>query len=452
MDARAVAARILLRVVERGESLSTALPTGRYEKVEDKALIQELCFGTLRWHGRLSAILSRLLHKPLKKGDQEVEYLLKLGLYQLLYMRIPSHAVVHSTVQAAQSLGKTWAKGLINAVLRQFLRREERLLAKVDLDPEAEFSHPGWLLKRLQTAYPERWQQICQAANQRPPMTLRVNSYLNDVESYIEKLASKGMEAQRHAVVEGALSMRHAVSVERLPGFEQGLVTVQDAAAQLAVPLLACQPGMRVLDACAAPGGKTTHLLELLGGNVDLLAIDRDEKRLSRLRHNLQRSGWDAEIRHGDVVHPQTWWDGRPFDRILLDAPCSATGVIRRHPDIKLLRRSQDVSALQGRQYHMLQTLWPMLAEGGSLLYVTCSVLPEENALLVKQFVQDNKNATLMPPDISWTEEHEWGWQILPGERDMDGFYYALLRKEKLETTSVSFIDDDMGIELPQWH
>lgn len=429
MDARVVAVKVLVRVVEQGESLSTALPAERHKAGVDASLVQELCYGTLRWHIRLSAILQRLLRKPIGRSNRDVDCLLRLGLYQLLYTRIPPHAAVHHTVQAAQLLNRAWAKGLVNGVLRNFIRQKVSLLAKLDDDSVTRFSHPGWLLERLRSTYPDYWQGICQAANQHPPMTLRVSRRLTDLGDYIESLNAAGIEANRHVAVGNAVVLHQAVPVDRLPGFAEGVVTVQDAAAQLAAPLLDCRPGMRILDACAAPGGKTAHILESVDGNVEMLALDMDSQRLTRLRQTLDRLGWEAKIRQGDVLRPQQWWDGRVFDRILLDAPCSATGVIRRHPDIKLLRKPEDIISLRSKQYRMLQSLWSLLAIGGSLLYVTCSILPEENAQQIGKFVQDNENAELVPLSQSGDADGGRGWQILPGEKNMDGFYYALLHK-----------------------
>ncbi|MCP4409576.1 MAG: 16S rRNA (cytosine(967)-C(5))-methyltransferase RsmB [Gammaproteobacteria bacterium] len=427
MDARAVAVKVLVRVVGQGESLSTALPAERHKAGVDASLVQELCYGTLRWYIRLSAILQGLLRKPLGRSNQDVDCLLMLGLYQLLYTRIPPHAAVHRTVQVVKLLNKVWAKGLVNGVLRNVLRQKVSLLAKLDDDPITRFSHPSWLLERLRSAHPGHWQEICEAANQRPPMTLRISRRLSDVGDYIERLNATGTGADRHAVVEGAVVLRRAVPVERLPGFAEGAATVQDAAAQLAAPLLDCRPGMRILDACAAPGGKTAHMLELVDGDAEMLALDMDSQRLTRLRQTLDRLGWEAKIRQGDVLRPQLWWDGGVFDRILLDAPCSATGVIRRHPDIKLLRKSKDIISLRSKQYRMLQSLWPLLATGGRLLYVTCSILPEENAQQMEKFVRNNEGAQLIPLGQSGGANE--GWQIFPGEKNMDGFYFSLLHK-----------------------
>lgn len=429
-DARVVAARVLYHVIGRGESLSAALPAQLGDKAVDSALVQELCFGTLRWYGRLNRILEQLLRNPLKPRDRDLECLLCLGLYQLIYMRVPAHAAVYSTVEATLGLGKAWARGLANGVLRNFIRNKEDLLQRADRDSLARTSHPRWLLQRLQSVYPKRWEQICEAANRHPPMTLRINRRLGNVSDYIDELRSVGLDAHPHPVVDSAISLHQAVPVQRLPGFSRGLITVQDAAAQLAAYLLGCRPGMRILDACAAPGGKTAHINESVGGDAEVVSVEKDRKRYMRLQQTLDRLGGQVRMIHGDVTRPHSWWDGKVFDRILLDAPCSATGVIRRHPDIKLLRRASDIKTLQNIQRRMLQALWPLLAQGGTLLYVTCSILPEENHLLIQRFLRENDEAVLVSPALDWAPSGEWGWQILPGEWDMDGFYYAQIRKK----------------------
>ncbi len=429
-DARTIAAGVLFRVVGRGESLSTALPAQSSDKGVDAALVQELCFGTLRWYGRLNKIQEHLLRSPLKRRDMDLECLLNLGLYQLIYTRVPAHAAVHSTVRVASEMGKAWARGLVNGVLRNFIRHREGLLQRADRDAVARLSHPLWLLQRLQSAYPQRWERICEAANRHPPMTLRINQRSTDVKHYISELHSAGLEAHPHVVVDGAITLRQAVKIDRLPGFSQGLISVQDAAAQLAAPLLDCRPGMRILDACAAPGGKTAHVLDSLGGQAEVIALEKDVKRHRQLQQTLDRLGWQARIVQGDASQPTPWWDGEAFDRILLDAPCSATGVIRRHPDIKLLRRASDIRLMQQTQSKMLQALWPLLKQGGILLYVTCSILPEENSELIRRFLQENEEAVPIAPLFDWAAADEWGWQILPGEWDMDGFYYAKLQKQ----------------------
>ena len=431
MNARITAARVLLRVIGHGESLTTALPVEiqRSGHEQHQALVKELCFGTLRWYDRLSGVLRQLLRKPLKPRDLDIECLLTLGLYQLIYMHKPPYAIVHDTVQAGAGLGKVWAKALINATLRSFLRQRDALLERADRDPVAKYSHPQWLLSRLQSAYPHAWREVCVAANRRAPMTLRLNLRRVDRDTYLEQLRMVGLRGEPHPAVTSAVTLLDAMDVHEVPGFDEGKVTVQDAAAQLAAPLLNCERGMRVLDACAAPGGKTGHILEYVGGDAKLVALDIDPARHQRLRQTLHRLGLCATLCLGDAMNPERWWDGVVFDRILLDAPCSATGVIRRHPDIKRLRKPKDITALQIRQRKMICALWPLLAKGGMLLYVTCSVLPQENGELIQWVTGEYADVALMAPELEWAAADNQGWQILPGEMDMDGFYYACLQK-----------------------
>jgi 16S rRNA (cytosine967-C5)-methyltransferase len=416
MPPRAAAARVLKRVIGEGESLVRALPAEmRLVSQDQQPQAKELCYGALRWHERLSAVCNQLLVRPLKPKDLDIACLLWVGLYQLIYMRTPAHAGVHETVQAADALNKFWAKGVINAVLRNFQRQRSALLEAADRRPEVRFSHPRWLFERIKQAYPENWQRICEAANQHSPMTLRVNCAATTREDYLRELMAADLEGEMHPAVATAINLSCPVNVERLPGFTSGRVSVQDAGAQFAAPMLNCASGMRVLDACAAPGGKAAHLLESLAGNVDLTVLEIDAERAELLKNTLVRGSWHTKLCVADATRPADWWDGQRFDRILLDAPCSATGTIRRHPDIKLLRKPQDIGSMQARQLHLLRALWPLLERGGMLLYATCSILPEENAHVIRLFTGECK-ARLIDQRY-----------ILPGDADMDGFYYAQL-------------------------
>ncbi|MEZ5453608.1 MAG: 16S rRNA (cytosine(967)-C(5))-methyltransferase RsmB [Thiothrix sp.] len=430
MSTRATAARCLQRVIYDGESLTEVLQnyTATSLSSQDQALLRDLCFGALRWHERLSAILAILLTKPLKKADKDVECLLRIGLYQLLYQRTPDHAAVNETVAAAKKLKKAWAGGLVNGVLRGFIRRQASILAQVDTQPVACHAFPDWLLARIRQAWPDAWENILAASNAHPPMTLRVNQRQQSTATYWQILRAAGIAAETVETVASALNLQTPVGVEQLPGFHEGTVSVQDAAAQLAAGLLDCQPGMHVLDACAAPGGKTSHLLETTA-DLHLTAIDSSETRLRRVTENLSRLHLQARVIAADAGELTAWWDSQPFDRILLDAPCSATGVIRRHPDIKVLRRDSDIAALQQEQAHLLNNLWPSLRPGGKLLYVTCSILPEENIRQVETFLGKQADAKHLPIEAGWGRTLAIGRQILPGEQGMDGFYYALLQK-----------------------
>lgn len=428
-DPRVAAARIIQQVVA-GRSLSDLLaPQLEAVTPPNRALVQELCYGVCRWFPRLDAILARLLERPLKAKDGDVHALLLLGLYQLLNMRVAPHAAVAETVEAAKRLKKTWAAGLINGVLRRFQREQADMLADLEQDSAYRYAHPEWLLTELQAAWPEQWPSIVEAANGRPPMSLRVNLRKGSREAYLALLAAEGIEAAAIPHVASGLVLAKPVDVVQLPGFGQGLVSVQDGGAQLAAGLLDLQPGQRVLDACAAPGGKSCHILELQPQLAGLTVVDVEARRLSRVEENLQRLGLQAEVCVGDAAKPDGGWARQRYDRILLDVPCSATGVIRRHPDIKLLRRAEDIAALAALQMRILDAVWPLLTPGGMLLYCTCSLLPIENERQLAGFLASQGDARECPIDVPWGHRRTIGRQTLPGEQTMDGFYYALLQK-----------------------
>lgn len=432
MNPRAHAARLLQRVIHGGNSLTAVLqdPAFPPARSQERALVHDLCFGTLRWYWQLAIILAQLLNKPLKAADKDMECLLLVGLYQLLYQRVPDHAAVHATVDACKALGKGWASKLVNGVLRNFLRQRDKLLAAIQHDPSSRYAFPAWLLQRWQQAWPDDWEAMAAASNLPAPLTLRVNWQQHSTAEYLALLQQADLTAQAHPCVPSAVQLAEPVPVDALPGFASGAASVQDAAAQLAAFLLDAQPKMRVLDACAAPGGKTAHLLELTP-TLQVTALDSSAARLQRLEENLARLRLTARVVAADAAAVASWWDGQPFDRILLDAPCSATGVIRRHPDIKLLRRPTDIAALQQEQAHIMDSLWSTLQIGGKLLYVTCSVLPEENHLQVQAFLQRHPGACVQALPTTWGRAMPVGRQILPGEQLMDGFYYALVAKNK---------------------
>lgn len=428
-NARSAAARVLSRVLGEGRSLSAVLPPALNRIApRERGLLQELCYGTLRWYPQLQALLTRLLRTPLKPSENEVQAMLLLGLYQLLYLRLPDYAAVAATVAAARELGKNWATGLINGILRNFQRRRDDYLTELERDPCGRYAHPAWLLRCLQEDWPEEWPAIVAANNRHPPYSLRVNLARLSRQDYLQQLAAASIEAVPTPFSRAGLILAKACETQALPGFAQGWVSVQDIAAQLAAELLAPAPGLRVLDACAAPGGKACHLLET-EPSLSLLALDKDAERLRQVDDNLQRLGLSATTRVGDACKPTDWWDGRPYDRILLDAPCSGTGVLRRHPDIKVLRRPKDIEPLAAQQRALLQTLWPLLKPGGRLVYATCSVLKRENERNLAAFLADQPDAHEVPLAVAWGRPGCQGRQILPGETDMDGFYYCVLEK-----------------------
>ncbi|MHB8453287.1 MAG: 16S rRNA (cytosine(967)-C(5))-methyltransferase RsmB [Acidiferrobacterales bacterium] len=432
ISSRAMAAAIVHEVLHRGRSLDTvvdeALARMAPAQRADAALIQEMSYGSVRWAVQLGEIAHNLLARPLKRKDQDIEALLLVGLYQLIHLRMPRHAAVAETVAAVAQFQKPWAKGLVNAVLREFLRSEATLRTRIENDPVLIFSHPPELLQRLERAWPERWREICTQNNRRPPLTLRVNCRKTSRTDYLAELARQQISAQALEHVDCGITLERPVPVAMLPGFGQGMVSIQDGAAQLAAVLLGALGGDRVLDACAAPGGKATHILERTV-DADLTVVDIDARRLDRLRDNFGRLGLSAKVVTGDASEPASWWDGELFDRILLDAPCSATGVIRRHPDIKLRRSDADMAKLCRLQARLLDGLWPLLRPGGKLLYVTCSVLPEENGDQINAFIMREKTALVAPLRVPCSEPDTAGHQILPGNCGMDGFFFAFLQK-----------------------
>ncbi len=485
-DVRVVAVRVLATLLDGGGSLSRLLP-GAADSVPaaDRALLHSLCFDLARWLPRLEALLEPLLDKPLRRKDEDVRLLLLLGLLQLTERRMPVHAAVDTAVRAAGKLRKPWARGLVNGVLRNFQRRAPALLQ--NLSPAAALACPEWMLARFQHDWPTRWQSIAEAGNLQAPMVLRVNTRRGSRASWLARAAEAGIQGYPVVGLDSAVQLVQPQAVEVLPGFADGAISVQDGAAQYAAGVLrlwqdrhgdgnassatggtaarqegAARSGARLLDACAAPGGKTAHALESFRSLPtrtelddpptvrredtwdEVVALDHDAERLARARQTLERLGLldRATLIAGDAADTTRWWDSRPFDAVLLDAPCSASGVIRRHPDIKLLRRSDDLHALTALQARLLDALWPVVAPGGCLLYVTCSVFKAENEHQVASFMARHDDielfdpCTLAPmqasdgqPDGPWGERRPTGRQLFPGEGGMDGFFYALLGK-----------------------
>ena len=424
LDTRAAAARAIAGVLAGG-SLNNLLPAA-LETVSsrDRGLLQQLCYGTLRLYPRLQPQVQALLAKPLRSKDSDIEALLLLGLYQLDDTRIPDHAAVAATVAATKALKKDWARGLCNAVLRRFLR--ERASLAEQLSPAAQAAHPQWLYDTLQQDWPQHAGALLSANNEQPPMVLRVNAQQLSREHYLQRLAEAGIEARAGDLAPEAIYLDTATDVNLLPGFAEGQASVQDEAAQLAAVLLAPAASERVLDACAAPGGKACHLLEREPGAL-LTAMDIDSTRLQRVHDNLQRLQLKANVITGNAAEPPEALLTERFHRILVDAPCSASGVIRRHPDIKLLRRPHDIAALAAQQGAILQGLWPLLAPGGTLLYVTCSVLEAENSGVIQDFLQRTEDAELLPLSVGIARAA--GSQILPTSHGPDGLFFSLLRR-----------------------
>ncbi len=420
---RAHAARLNVRVVNRGESLSQLSADLSAVAERDRSLLRAILAGSLRWHHRFDWCLSRLLNKPTGSLQHELAALLRVGLTQIEVLRIPDHAAVSATVNATADLGLGRARGLVNAVLRRYLRERDALEPDCREDPVARFSHPRWIIDAVRRDWPDQAEAILDANNSLPPLWLRVNRSRISRAAYLERLDAEGIEASAGTSGEDSILIGSPRPVEELPGFDAGLVSVQDIAAQRAAPLMDLAPGQRVLDACAAPGGKTAHMLEICPALAELVAVDNEPERLRQIGSNLERLGLSARLVAGDATTPGNWFDGKPFDRILLDAPCSASGVIRRHPDIKLLRRDSDIDELARTQAGMLDALWPLLVPGGRLVYATCSVFRAENFNVVNAFAARTPDAALA---ASGSAAH---FQLLPGQANSDGFYYACLDK-----------------------
>jgi 16S rRNA (cytosine967-C5)-methyltransferase len=430
--ALAAAARVVEAVVAHGRSADAALAGGG--SGEDRSAVRAIALGTVRWYLRLAPAVEGLMERPAGVAAS-IRALLTVSAHQIEYSRNVPEQTVHAAVDAARILGAGRATGLVNAVLRRYLADHAALLARVDHDLAGRTAHPAWLVERVSAAWGESCAAILAANNAHPPLTLRVDLSRITAADYVSRLRAAGIDARETQWCPSAVTLERPQPVDRLPGFAEGVVSVQDAGAQLAAPLLAARAGMRVLDACAAPGGKTGHILEQLGEGADVTAVDIDASRVERIRENLARLERSAQLFTGDAREPQSFWDGRPFDRILVDAPCSSTGVIRRHPDIKLLRRESDLPAFAAGQLAILEAAARMLAVGGRLVYCTCSVLPEENEAVVQRFLEGDprmavaempRAAELAPGAL----DRAVGVQLLPGaEAGTDGFYYACLEK-----------------------
>jgi len=446
MNPRLTVHHVLTDVISSGRSLDYALNKHNVAKdPKHRALISAISFGVCRWLPKLQAILSLLLKKPLRKKDNDVEILLYIGLYQLLDMRIAEHAAVSETVTVSKKLRKAWSKNLVNGVLREFLREKDAILEKVLLSNQGKFAHPDWLISKIQQAWPAQATELFTANNTQAAMTLRVNTHFTDVNCYRELLDDQNQAAIQTRYSKVGLTLKKACDVKDLPNFSDGYVSVQDEAPQLAAFLLEPQSGDRILDACAAPGGKTCHILEQQPDIAECVALDISTNRLTKITENLTRLNLTATLITGDAADPDQWWDGTQFNRILIDAPCSATGVIRRHPDIKILRQEQDIATLVATQQQILHSLWPLLKPGGMLLYCTCSILPIENTELIEHFIKITDDAQETKIDAQWGIAQPVGRQILPGSpqlnkitfeesielntENMDGFYYALISK-----------------------
>jgi 16S rRNA (cytosine967-C5)-methyltransferase len=453
---RGLALAWLKLVVLDGQSINQILPNKPKDlSGKDQALAKQLLFGSLRFFHQLELISKHLMDKPIKNKDKDILLIIVMGLYQLKYLSIPDHAALSESVKLTKKQGKQWASGLVNAVLRRYQREKVTIEKSMAESSIFNYSHPDWIIEQLYQDWPNDAKAILLGNNQQAPMILRANTLRNSRETYLEKLNQEKLLAKPHPLAVDGILLDKAVDVNQLPGFKTGDVTVQDAAAQLVIELLDLKAGQRVLDACAAPGGKTTHILQRQQ-NLRLSVVDVSEKRMQKVQQTLERMQFsqvaktDLELKMGDLNDTDSWWNGEKFDRILLDAPCSATGVIRRNPDIKVHRRSSDINALVELQASLLITAWKLLKPGGVLVYATCSVFRAENENQIKQFLKENSiygknkaeiigfpkelDAKIYPgkepaEKAEFSERTELGYQIFPGEYDMDGFYFCGIRK-----------------------
>lgn len=429
-DTRAFAAKGLAEIALRGASLRDVMEryAPRLADPRDRALLMALLSEGARWWLRFDAAIDGLLEKSLRHKDPAIHALLVLGLVQLEILELQDYAAVAATVEAVRALQRPQLAGLVNAVLRRWQRERESLIARLDAKPQTRHAHPAWLATALQNDWPEQADAVMAADNREPPLMLRVNRQRSERAALVEQLQTAGYTAEIHPWLSDALVLPHSTDVTRMPGFEDGLFAVQDGAAQVAADLAELRDGLRVLDACAAPGGKACHLLER--ADIDLTALELDAPRSERIRQNLMRLRLNAKLVIGDAGAPKGWWKGQPFDRILIDAPCSATGVLRRRPDVRLHRRESDIAAMHAQQRRILSALWPLLAPGGRLVYITCSVLRAENVAIVGELLAAQPDAQPIAFALPVGHAASVGWQILPGDGDLDGMYYAVLQKQ----------------------
>ena len=424
---RIAALQVLSEVLDENRNLGDSEALSRLRDPRDSGLALNLSYGVLRWLSSLEWLAAKLLVKPLKKREVDIQRLILLGLQQLWHDHTASHAVVNETAECARLLRKPWAVGVINAVLRRFQREQEVFLNRME-QAGKQFAHPEWLLEEIKKDWPGQWPEIIDANNLQAPLWLRINRQLADEAVLRSDLQAAGFEIEDHEFARDAICIRPAAAVAKIPGFENGWLSVQDPAAQLARDLLDPQPGERILDACAAPGGKTAHLLESCRG-IELTVLDKQAHRVGQIDQNLRRLGLSVATTVADAADVETWWKGEKFHKILLDAPCSATGVIRRHPEIKWLRSSRQVDTVVQTQAALLTALWPLLEPGGVLVYATCSILNRENGEQIHHFLEQHSDSMAEFPVVEWGTANPFGRQILPGEAQMDGFFYAVLRK-----------------------
>lgn len=430
MNSRYLAVKALTPLLNHNGSLKYSLKQQLQAcPDEQRPLLQQLCYGSMRYYNQLELIVDELVSKPMKRKDQDIKALLIIGIYQLYKLNIADHAVINQTVDVCEQLKKSWATSLVNATLRTFQRQQEQILTKLNANNSFKFNHPDWFIEKLKHNWPTRWEQILQANDEHPPLTLRVNLNKVSRETLISQLKELDIESIKTEHSKYGVTLSKPTDVTKLPGWDEGHISVQDEAAQLAADLVNPLPNENILDACSAPGGKLLHLLELTDCELTRIqGLELEEHRVERIKENFFRLDLDCHIHIADAAS-KSWWDEKPFNTILLDAPCSATGVIRRNPDIKLLRRAEDIHSTAKLQRVILQNMWEMLADKGKLVYATCSIFAQENERMIASFLKANADATHVEIEANWGEKREYGRQLFPQNGANDGFYYAVLEK-----------------------
>lgn len=427
---RLAALLVLLGVVRDNLTLDHALAQQlpSIESPRDQALAQRLAYGVLRYLPALEHLSEQLLSKPLNEKHLDIQLCILLGIEQLWHMNLPPHAALHATVELAFMRKKPWAKGMLNAVLRRFQREQTECIERLQQNPTLQYACPEWLLERIKSDWPDGWEDIVQANLAAPPMWLRINLATTNRTDYLAELTQHEMAGSAGKGLSD-VCLDTPCPVQQIPGFSSGMISIQDSAAQCAVPLLELATNQRVLDACAAPGGKTTQILENESALDTLVAVDIKSNRMRKVQENLQRLKLNCELITADVGNLDSWWDGIEYDRILLDAPCSATGVIRRHPDIKQRLQEKSITTLSALQLQLLEQLWLALRPGGILVYVTCSIFAQENQLVVQSFLDQHPDSRALPVHLPLGKACAPGWQILPGQDNTDGLFFARLQK-----------------------
>ncbi len=435
MNARLLAIRVITPLLNNSGSLKYSLQKQLADCPENqRPFLQELCYGSMRFYPKLIGIVNSLIKKPIRTKDTDIKAILLIGIYQLYKMNTAEHAIISETVDICKLVNKQWAVAFVNAALRNFQRNKDSIISSLDSDLSFKYNHPAWFVHKLKSNWPDDWQQILAANDQHPPLTLRLNCNKVSRETYIDQLETIGVIATKTEYSEYGITLDKPLDVKTLPGFEEGQVSVQDEAAQLAAILISPEPGDNILDACSAPGGKLLHLLELADTETTKIqGIELEERRAARIIENFTRLKINCELHIADAT-TSDWWDKKKFNKILLDAPCSATGVIRRNPDIKLLRQAEDIHKVAKLQKQILENMWSMLEENGILVYATCSIFPQENEKIIAAFIKNNTDAKELSINAHWGNKRPYGRQLFPRDKGHDGFYYAVITKVQQQT------------------